>query len=539
MERVYVFGHQNPDTDSICSAIAYAKFKQLTGMDSAKPYRLGSINKETKFVLDYFGVEEPEFLPEISIQVKDLDLHKPHIVSRETPVKKVWEIIKTVPKSKLIPILDDFNKIEGIATMGNVAQLVLDMPAMDISIDNEILYENLINCVEGKPNRKNYPSNKVEGRIYIGTQYAFEDMMQPGDVIVTNKIESIKKILNNKNCMNIILTEGQKYEEETDKFIIHTDQSTYKVVNSINQSVSISSIMKKKDIEKVYSNQKVDEIRELLHSSSHRNFPVVDADENFIGIISRRHLIFDIRKNVILVDHNEKGQSVTGLENATILEVIDHHRIADIETDGPLFIRSEPVGCTSTLIYKMFNENIIPISREIAGIMLGAILSDTLILTSSTCTNEDVRAAERLARVAEVDLKDFGNKMFSHSTSLENLDYSEYLEVDRKLFVIGKSNVYIAQINTLKLTEVLLNKDKIKDAMDDFCQKSNADLCVFLITDIHLGGSEILVAGDEPDYAKKAFGIDEEEYSIFLSGVTSRKKQIVPRLNRALKGAGF
>ncbi len=530
MEKIYVFGHKRPDTDSICSAIAYAKFKRLTGEKNAKAYRLGNVNKETKFVLDYFGVEEPEYLDEIAIYVKDLQLHKPHIVSKDTPVKKVWEILKTSNTSRMIPILDDFNKVEGIITLGDVANLVLDMQNSNISLNNDILYENLINCIHGSTNQEQLSKRKVKGRIIVGTNLSSEGDLTEDDLIVTNKTESVKHIVENTKCRNIILTDGQETDIKTDKLIIKTKQNVYKVVNNISQSVSASSIMRKEGITYIKGNQTVEEIKELLHRSSHRNFPVVDENDNFIGIISRRHLIYDIRKNVILVDHNEKGQSVEGMEYTRILEVIDHHRIADIETEAPLFIRSEPVGSTSTLVYKMYRENIVHIPKKIAGVMLGAILSDTLILTSPTCTSVDVNAAESLARIAEVDLKEFGSKMFEASTSLDDLTPLEILDIDSKLFVVGKYDVYISQVNTLKLNQILEMSENLHTALEKYAKINKANIAILLVTDIYLGGSEVFIAGKDAEYAKKVFGFEKGDNSKFLSGVTSRKKQIVPKL---------
>ncbi len=536
MEKIYVFGHQRPDSDSICSAIAYARFKQLTGVQEAQAFRLGNVNKETKFILDYFGVEEPEYLNEIAIYVKDLKLHKPHVISKDTPVKKVWEILKTSSSARMIPILDDFNKVEGIITLGDVAKLVLDMQNSNISLNNEILYENLINCVHGTTNKAEIPKKKVEGKMILGTNYSNEADITEQDVVVTNKTVSAENVIKNTKCQCIILTDGQTIDIETDKLIIFTKQDVYKVANNISQSVSASSIMRKDDISFIKGNQKIEEIKDLLHTSTHRNFPVIDEDDNFIGVVSRRHLIFDKRKEVILVDHNEKGQSVEGLEFARILEVIDHHRIADIETDLPLYIRSEPVGCTSTLVYKMYRENIVHIPKKMAGLMLGAILSDTLILTSPTCTSEDVNAAETLARIADVDLKEFGNAMFEASTSLEGLSPLEILDIDSKLFVIGKHEIYISQVNTLKLNSILEMADDLKEGMEKYCAMHKADVSILLVTDINLGGSEIFVAGKDAELAKKAFGIEPDKNSIFLSGVTSRKKQIVPRLGKVMQG---
>ncbi len=536
MEKIYVFGHRRPDTDSICSAIAYAKFKRLTGEKGTEAFRLGDVNKETKFVLDYFDVDEPEYLSEIAIYVKDLKLHKPTIVSKDTPIKKVWEILKTSSNSRMIPILDDFSKVEGIITLGDVAKLVLDMQNSNISLNNEILYENLINCIHGTSNKEELKNKKIEGKIIIGTNYGSEGDITEKDLIVTNKAESVEHIIKNTKCQNIILAEGEKFKTETDRHIITTDQNVYTVVKNVAQSVSAGSVMRKDGITFVKGSQKVEEIKELLHSSSHRNFPVVDDNDNFIGIISRRHLIYDIRKNIILVDHNEKGQSVKGMEYARILEVIDHHRIADIETDSPLFIRSEPVGSTSTLVYKMYRENIVHIPKKIAGIMLGAILSDTLILTSPTCTSFDVNAAESLARIADVDLKEFGSKMFEASTSIEDLTPLQILDIDSKLFVVGKYDVFISQINTLKLNQILEMADDLHKALDKYAKMNKADIAILLVTDIYLGGSEVIIAGKDAEYAKKIFDIPKGENRKFLSGVTSRKKQIVPKLGKISQG---
>lgn len=538
MEKIYVFGHKKPDTDSICSAIAYSKFKELMGYTNIKPYRLGKVSRETKFVLNYFKAEEPTYLGELSIQLKDLNLHKPVVISRNEPVRKVWQIIKSVPNNKLIPILDDYNKIEGVITIGDIAKLLLELPELEEENGYEISLKNLIESIDGKIVKNEYGFEIIEGRIIVGSDVRDDLNLTNKDVILTSSARYARKVLEADNCGIVILSAGEKIEgldkiDSKNTCLMYTDMPTYQAINYTTQSISVKSIMQSDNLEVFKSSDDVEEVVEIVADSAHRNFPVVDQDDNFIGILSRRHLINNKKKNVILVDHNEKGQTVNGIKFAKIMEIIDHHRIADVRTEAPLYMRSEPVGCTCTIIYKMYKENLIPVPKYIAGLMLGAILSDTLLFKSATCTSQDVNAAESLAKIAGVKINEFGQEMFKASTSLEGLTSYEILQTDIKPFAFGKNNVFVSQVNTMNINETSkLKPDFIKD-MQELLKINKADLVLLCITDINLGGSELIAVGEDLSVARSAFNIPEDENSVYLNGVTSRKKQIIPMLSQA------
>ncbi len=534
MKKIHVFGHQRPDTDSICSTIAYTNLKKALGVTNIEAFRLDNINKETKFVLDYFNVKEPKLLTDLDLKVKDLNLYTPKKISKNDPVKSAWDLLLESKGSRIIPCVNEDNELEGIISVGDLTQLLMDTSDETVTSTYEILYKNFIEVLDGKVIMGEYNYERIDGKIIISSQDPAPDVTDK-DVLITSRIEFAKDYLENSNCGCILLTNGRDITElvEMNKrncAIVVCDSDLYNVITTIKKAVSTSSVMQKDKLMVISAGAYVEDIKKTLQTSAHRNFPVVGSKGQFEGILSRRHLIDFERKKAILIDHNERMQSVDGIAEAEILEIVDHHRVADVQTDSPILIRSEPVGCTATIIYKMYRENNVPVPRTIAGLMMSAILSDTLKFSSPTCTDEDISAAKGLATICEIDIEDYAKEMFMAGTSIKDITFDELINTDTKVFNIADMEIYISQINTLALDEVSQRREEYMASMDKFCNSTNCQLLILMVTDIINGGSKIITYGKMRSLAEKAFNIPEGKDSVYLEGVVSRKKQIVPRL---------
>ncbi len=533
MKKIYIFGHKRPDTDSICSTIAYTNLKKALGFDNVQAYRLDKVNKETKFILDYFNVEEPKLLPDLELKVKDLNLYNPKKISSNDAVKKAWDLLLETKGSRIIPCVDETEELQGIISVGDLTNLLMDTSDEELTEKYEIIFENFIEVIEAEVLREGYKYHRVEGQIIISSKDA-SDSITNKDILITSRVEFAKEYLEKTNCGCVIVTNDKDISEletiESSCAIYKVKTDLYNVITNIKKAVSVYSVMQKDELVVISSSAYLDDAIKQLQTSAHRNFPVVGKRGQFVGILSRRHLIDYERKQAILIDHNERNQSVDGINNAEILEIIDHHRVADVQTDSPILIRSEPVGCTSTIIYKMYRENNVPIPRTMAGLMMSAIISDTLKFSSPTCTAEDVNAARALSTVCEIDIDEFAVNMFKAGTSIKDLTFDELLNMDTKVFNIADSVVYISQINTLDLDDVDARRDEYMASMDKFCEQTMCSLLILMVTDIINGGSKIIPYGKMTMLAEKAFHIPNDQSSIYLEGVVSRKKQIVPRL---------
>lgn len=532
---VYVLGHKNPDSDSICSAIAYAELKKQMGYENIKACRLGDINNETNFILNYFNVEAPELLTDVNPTLSDLNLYQPDTIRVDAPLKEVWDFLSASKGSRIMPVENKNGEIEGLISLGDITRLFMNIADEDLGSNYEVLLPNLMKTLEIVESAGDYPFEKIEGAIYIGSSIEDFETITAKDVVITNDMKIAKKIGEKSGCQCIIITNSQPIEDikKHKGFVASVKSSLFRTVGLLNQSISVGSLAKRQNLITFSSDSYIEDVIEVVQSSSYRNFPVIGRDGKYKGIMSRRHLIEYTKKKVILVDHNERSQAVDGIEQAEILEIIDHHRVADVQTDSPLFIRAEPVGSTATIVYKMFMESQAAINRKTAGLLLGAILSDTLKFLSPTCTEYDKKAAKTLATIAEVDIDIFSREMFAESTSLQGYTPEQILKIDRKQFTFGKHLVLISQVNTLDFRSISNIEDDLKEAMDRYVNEHKFDLFLLMITDIAEGGTELLTAGRAKDLLFKAFGLQYEENSIFLPGVVSRKKQIVPKLTVA------
>lgn len=535
---IYVFGHRNPDTDSICSSIAYAHLKRSLGYDSVVAARLGKVNKETNFALTYFGVKPPVFIDNIKPQVEDMNYYKIPPIYVVDSVKKAWDIM-TEHGRQMIPVLYPDHKLAGVISISDIAKTYIGLTDGSVLKKKRTPFVNIPAVLEGRTICGEYPHPYVQGDVYTTSSISDDEHLENTDIMITgnNKRLIHESIASGAGCviitdvdldkMNIELPEG------TQCAVVATSYSFFKAIKMVSQSISVKNLIGNQNLVYFEADDTIDEVKEIMLNTTHRHFPIVDKEGQVKGVISKRHILDIQKKRVILVDHNEQAQSAPGIEQAEILEVIDHHRIANINTGIPVFLRAEPVGCTSTIIAKIYEENNMMPPRQIAGIMLSAILSDTLLFKSPTCTPEDIKMAKRLAQIAEVDVESYGMDLIAAGTSLEGVTATELLYIDRKQFTIGKYNASVSQINTGDFKTIYNMKDEILEEMQKLTATEGLDLAILMVTDLILGGTELIAIGSEKWLAEHAFNIRREDESIFLPDVYSRKKQIIPRLMMA------
>ncbi|MCL2353740.1 MAG: putative manganese-dependent inorganic diphosphatase [Defluviitaleaceae bacterium] len=532
-DNVYIFGHKKPDTDTICSAMAYAHLKREMGLSGAVAYRLGEINQETAYVLEHFEQAVPQELKDVKLQISDLDIYKPVTLLESQPIKLAWDIMQQEETSRLVPVVDAGGKLKGIIGIGDITEIFME-DGEDISLSKyEILYENFISTLSGSKVGGGYGYEKLSGRLFIGDVCEGVEVSDK-DIIITSNADEAWRLAYQYDFGCIILADGKKPKnfENFKCALVCVEASALKVANLIKQAISIGSIMKPKDIIAFYEDTYLDAVFETMRNTRFRNFPILHRDGSLYGILSRRHVMGVPGKKVILVDHNEKGQSADGLDQAEIIEIIDHHRIADLQTNAAPYSRIEPVGCTSTIIYKLYKENGVDIPKGIAGLMLSAILSDTLKFSSPTCTPQDEEVGRELARIAGVDIDAYASEMFKAGTNMDAMSVREMLEVDQKPFTFGKASAYVSQIMVMDLPSMLARKDEILAEMEAFRAEVECDLITFMVTDLTQNGSELFAVGGAKDLVEMAFGMKPAENSIFLPDVVSRKKQIVPILTQ-------
>ncbi|MBP3887497.1 MAG: putative manganese-dependent inorganic diphosphatase [Cellulosilyticum sp.] len=534
-KKIYVFGHKNPDSDSICASISYAHLKRALGNTNVEAVCLGKISKETQFALDYFGVKPPREIKNIKPQVSDLNFYPIPSVYVVDSVKKAWDVM-TENGRQMIPVLYHDHKLAGVISISDIAKTYIGLTDGSVLRNNRTPFINIPSVLEGKVISGSYAHAYVRGDVHTTASLSDDTKLTSDDIIITGaNADRIEKALRcGAGC--VIITDQDMHNisiqvpENSDVAVVCTPFSFFKTIKMISQSISVKNILKKDNITFFEADDYLDEVKQTMLNTSYRHFPIMDHDGLVKGLISKRHLLDIQKKKVILVDHNERAQSADGIEQAEILEIIDHHRIANIDTGNPVFLRAEPVGCTNTIIAKMFEEKNIMPPRQIAGLMLSAILSDTLIFKSPTCTPDDIKMAERLAEIAEVDLYAYGAEMLAAGTSLEGTTPAELLNIDRKPFTIGKYNISVAQINTGDFKSIFKIKDDILAEMNRLEKTENLDLCLLMVTDIVVGGTELIVTGKERHLAESLFGLNPTDDSIFLQDVFSRKKQIVPKL---------
>ena len=535
---VYIIGHKNPDTDSICSALAYAYLKNTLEGGGYIAARAGQLNQETQYVLNYFQAEAPVYVADVMTQVKDIEIRKTEGVQGNLSLKQAWNLMRRIGAVTL-PITKD-QKIEGLITIGDIATSYMDVLDSKILAQANTQYRNIIDTLEGTilvGSAEDY-YNKGKVLIAAANPDLMEDYIEEGDlVILGNRYESqLCAIEMRAGC--IIVCEGakvsmtiKKLAQEHHCVVISTPHDTFTAARLINQSMPIRYFMKSDNLTIFNVNEKTDDIKEIMGQKRYRDFPIVDKDDNYIGMISRRNLLNLKRKQVIMVDHNEESQAVDGIDHAEILEIIDHHRLGTLETMSPVFFRNQPLGCTATIMYQMYQERGVEIPKKIAGLLCSAIISDTLMFRSPTCTAIDKSAAEHLAQIAGVDIEDLAIDMFSAGSNLGSRTAEEIFYQDFKRFDVGNVEFGVGQINSMNAVELEEIREKLIPYLPVAHRESGLNMIFFMLTNIIKESTELLCYGPNSDtLVKEAFQLPDDGDSYELKGLVSRKKQLIPSL---------
>jgi len=540
---VYITGHKNPDSDSVCSAIAYAYLKNTSGIN-AVPARIGKLNRETEFILERFGFEAPEYLTTVKTQISDIKMDLMDTVLPSMSIREVWLTLKE-KKLGAMPVGDENHVLKGIVSVSDMANAYMDIPNEATLSESYTPVENVVKTLNARlicGKRENFRgTGKV--RVAAMTPEGMNDFIGEGDIVFAGDIEANQKKAIEDGADCVILTCGSSISKEItylakvhDCVLLNTEYDTFTATRLIFQSLPVETVMTSNDLVLFHPDDLFDDAKEKMTNTRFRSYPVVDGDGKFLGFISRYHLLNRNRKKVILVDHNEMPQSVNGIEQAQIMEIVDHHRIGGMQTGGPIYYRNEPVGSTATIIAEMFREKMTEPPAGIAGILCGAIISDTINFKSPTSTAKDIDTASWLSEVADIDMDAFAVEMFEYSSSIKNLSVEEIVNNDFKDYDIGGSKVGIGQVNTTELRSLKKMREDILRFMKSLAGENNYNLVMLLISDIIEEETRVLFAEKGMSIVAKAFPPLLDENSFDMKGVVSRKKQIVPRLMDILQG---
>ena len=606
---VRVIGHKNPDTDSICSAIAYAYLKNQISNEPHEPRRAGDINKETEFVLNYFGVKKPRLTEDAAPAIGNIDIRQEEGIDGEMSLRDAWQEMMNRDIDTLCVVepaeaedgaaradgaagaqtdaAEEHRKpvnLRGLLTIRDIANANMDLLDQEVLSKSATSYRNLVSVLQGKLLTGDPDAVITRGKLGVGTSPEVMDgFIDPGDImLVTNRYETqICAIDNNVGCLIVctgaaISDSMLKRAKEKNISVTTTDLDTFGAARLISMAAPVRYYMKSDDLIIFNIHTPVEEARKVMATTRHRYFPVVDKDGHYIGVISRRNLLNLHKKKFILVDHNEQEQAVDGLENAEVLEIIDHHRIGDLETGSPVYFRNEPVGCTSTILYTIYQENDVEIPREIAGLMLSAILSDTLVFHSPTCTGRDRAAAKALAEIAGVDIETYGREMFEAGEDLTGRSPEEILTSDFKEFALGEYRVSVGQGFFMSEKAFAAAREMVGSILPVMPQKAGVNIVLYMLTSIPKQGTLLLFAGENAEATVRAAFLGEEaeegqnssssgnpasavagapaaagsgtageivpspevpamlDGALWLPGIVSRKKQLIPPIREKL-----
>ena len=541
--KVVVIGHRNPDTDSICSAIAYAELKNRTSTLVCEPRRAGKMNQETEFVLKKFGVTPPRMCTDVNPKIRDVDYREMPGIPGSTSLRRAWKIMRD-QQIDTLSITSADNELEGIITVKDLATANMDVFDTAVLAKSRTSYKNILETLNGTMVVGNADAVCTTGHIKIGTATPemLESSVEKGDIVIlSNRYESQLCAIEKEASLLIICNGAkvgrtiQRIADETGVAIMTTPEDTYAAGKLISQCAPISYYMTRDNILKFTLVTPVADVLRVMAKVRHRYFPILDEDGKYCGMVSRRNVIALRKRRIILVDHNEATQAVEGFDQAEILEIIDHHRIGSLETSGPVYFRNQPVGCTATIITQMYDENGVDIPPQIAGLLLAAILSDTLAFRSPTCTPVDENAAKRLAKIAGVDIEEFSTEMFEAGEKLDGKTPEEVFLQDFKVFMCGDIRFGVAQGSYMTRKNLLAAENLLRPYLEEARNKQNVEDIYMLLTDVPKEESVVISDGR---YAAEvlADGFDThpaEDGSWTLPGVVSRKKQFIPALMTA------
>ena len=543
MRHINIIGHQNPDTDSICSALAYAWLKNrgsLPGLYEAR--RAGHVNRETRFVLQHFGVEAPRLCTDVSPQIKDIDIRKQAGIDGEMSVRAAWNLMRDVEIDTLC-IVDDENELQGLITIKDIADANMDLFDTAVLAAANTRCTNLLETLEAELVVGSADAHIDSGNICIGTSpEIMEELVKPGDIVLVSNRYETQMCAIDCGAQAIIVCCGSAVPrtiiaraQEKGCAVLATPYNTYAAARLISTAAPVRHFMRTKELLKFSVNTPIEDAKKVMASVRHRYFPILDENGKYCGVVSRRNLLNLHRKQLILVDHNERTQAVDGLDEAEILEIIDHHRIGNLETTGPVYFRNVPVGCTATIITQMYDENDVEIPSQTAGLLLAAILSDTLAFRSPTCTAVDVNAANRLAGIAGVDIDEFANEMFEAGEKLDGKTAEEVFLQDFKVFMCGDVRFGVAQGSYMTRKNLKAAQQLLTPYLPEACGKQNVEDLYMLLTDVPKEESVVICTGRHADEMLRS-GFEkepEEDGSWTLPGVVSRKKQFIPAMMSA------
>ncbi|EPY6470844.1 putative manganese-dependent inorganic diphosphatase [Clostridium sporogenes] len=543
-DLIYITGHRNPDSDSICASLGYADFKKQLGYKNIVSGRLGELNNETKFVLDYFNVEAPTLIDTVKTQVSDLDIDKVTPISKDLSLKKAWTIMEE-NNVKTLPVQDEEGKLIGLAALSNISSTYMGVWQKDILAKSNANIEDIIDTLNAKVYYKKEEKQKFTGNLVVAAMEArdIKNYVKEGDIVILGNREDAQETALDCKAHLLVVTGSHKVSDKILNkakdlacSILVSEEDTFTTSVLITQSVPVSYIMTSSDIISFKLSDFVEDIKEVMLKTRFRSYPVVDQNNKIVGTISRYHLISPKKKKVILVDHNEMGQSVPGLEEAEIMEIIDHHRIGGVNTASPIFFRNQPVGSTSTIIANMFFENNITPSKEISGVLASAIISDTLLFKSPTSTELDKTILDKLAKIAEIDPKNYSVEMFKAGTSLKGKTVEGLFHEDFKNFTIGGGKIGVSQVSTMDPSSFDPLKEDMLNLMESKIKEEGYEGLVLVLTDLLKEGSYIYVIGPKKEIIASAFGKSlDKDSSLYAEGVLSRKKQVIPPITNAIE----
>ncbi len=542
---VWVVGHKNPDTDSICAAITYANLKNQVDPDNTYiAKKAGNVSSETKYVLERFGVEEPETVTDAGAQVKDIDYRETDGVDGHISLKKAWNLMKTLDVVTL-PVVDKQKRLQGLIVNGDLAYSYMDVMDNTILGQAKTQYKNIIETIEGTMITGNEHAYFTKGKVVVasGNRAAMHEEIEDDDLVILGNIKERQMIALEENASCIIVSTKEKIDDEVitlakekECVIISTPYDSFTVARLIHQSLPIKYFMTRKGIVSFEMDDYVDDVKEQMAKIRHRDFPIIDEQRHLLGMMSRRNLLNFKKKRLILVDHNEKSQAVDGIEDANILEIIDHHRLGSLETISPIFFRNQPLGCTGTIIYQMYMEQGVEVDKQTAGLLLAEIISDTLMFRSPTCTAVDKMEAEQLAKIAEVDIEELATAMFEAGSDFSSKTTEEIFYQDFKVFTLDDMAFGVSQVSAVSRKQLNSIKEGLRDYMNTVIGEKSLNMAFVMLTDIFSETTELIYMGNgAKEIAEKAFGVKEKKGGYMLEGVVSRKKQLIPSLMQAMQ----
>jgi manganese-dependent inorganic pyrophosphatase len=542
--KIIVVGHKNPDTDSICSAIAYADFKnRSTGTGRYMPGRAGEINAETKYVLHRLSVQVPKFINDASTQIRDMEIKMTPGISKDTTINRAWQHMKD--NDAVTQPVTENDKVIGIVTKGDIARAFMDSHDSYFLSGAAPKFSDIADTISGEIVVGDGEKRFTSGKVLVGAAGTgrMKSVVEENDIVIlVDRYENQMTALEEGASCLIVTLGAETFKtirdkaEETGAVIIETDLDTFSVAREINKSIPVEAIMITENIRCFKLTDYVDNVKTVMASTRHRAFPVITKHGNYIGTVSRRNLIAIKRKELILVDHNEKSQAVDNIDEADILEVVDHHRLGTLETLEPIVFINQPVGCTATILYEMYNDKGIKIMPTVAGLLLAAIISDTLMFRSPTCTARDIAAAKELADISGIDIEEFATSMFKAGSDLSDKSPEEVFFQDFKKFTTGDIGFGVGQISSMDEEELAEIREKLRPIMESECGRHGISMIFFLLTDIRQSRSEIVCTGEgAEELILTTFGnAVKSDGGYIVDGLLSRKKQLIPEFIRVL-----